>query len=326
MLKTKLILLSVFLLFVVAVEGRAALSQGEIDYLRNDLKKTVDHSGIGSGYTHILNFFIEPDISASTYDVDDDENSQLNIYKFPLQKRYPLNDKGLDIAFRGVASYATLDMDHSILEDNIVDSQWKAYSASLGTGLFIPVAPDLTFVTAADFGLSHMKNSSNYSGMQPTDLTSILDGILYNWNTDAWIGSFVLGLDYELQFAGDYDLDIKGRYTYSHVASFNGSHEFPSFTGSAQTTSVAANFTHPLGFSLSENPFFGVAHLGATAFLGENRDALGFDSFAELGYSVKVNISQLDFFLKSLRLGYQWSVGENVTGHTILFGLDLAVF
>ena len=325
MLKNKLVLLSIFLLFVTAVESRAALSQEEIDYLRNDLKNSVDHSAIGSSYAHILNFFIEPDISASTYDVDDDVNTQLNIYKFPLQKRFSLNDKGLDIAFRGVASYATLEMDHSIQEDNTVDSQWKAYSASLGTGLFIPVVADLTFITAADLGLSHMKNSSNYNGLQVSELASIFDGILYNWNTDAWIGSLVFGLDYDLLF-GDQGLAIKGRYTYSHVASFNGSHDFPSFSGSAQTVSVVADYTHPLGFSLAENPFFGVAHLGAMAFLGENRDALGFDSFAELGYSVKVDISQLDFFVKSLRLGYQWSVGDNVTGHTILFGLDLAVF
>jgi len=90
--------------------------------------------------------------------------------------------------------------------------------------------------------------------------------------------------------------------------------------------SLAADLTHPLGFSIAQYPFFGVAHLGSTAFLGENRDTLGFDSFVELGYSLKVDITDLDFFIQTLRLGYQLSIGDSVEGHTFLFGLDLAVF
>lgn len=326
MLKNKLILLSLILLLFTSAKGRAALSQEDIDPLRDSLKSTVDHSGIGSNYAQILTFFIEPDISASTYDVDDEANSRLNIYKFPLQKRFPTNSDGIEIAFRGIASYATLDMENSPQTAVAVDSQWKAYSASLGSGLFVPVAYDLTLVAAADLGLSHMKNSSKYNGQQAADIAPIFDGILYNWDTDAWIGSLIFGLDYALQFAENYDLDIKGRYTYSHVASFNGSDEFPSFSGYAQTVSLAADLTHPMGFSLNQNPFSGVAHMGATAFLGDNRDTLGFDSFSEFGYSIKVDISRLDYFVQTLRLGYQWSTGENVTGHTILFGVDFSVF
>lgn len=322
MLKNKLTLLFLILLFFTAVEGRTALSPEDIDLLRDSLKSNIDRSDIGSNYAQLLNFFTEPDISASTYDVDDEANSRLSIYKFPLQKRFPANNDGIEIAFRGIASYATLDMDNNIQEDVTVDSQWKAYSMSLGSGLFVPVADDLTLIAAADLGLSHMKNSSKYNGQQATDIASILDGILYNWDTDAWIGSLMFGLDYALQFAESYDLDIKGQYTYSHVASFNGSEDFPSFSGYAQTVSLVADLTHPLGFSLEQNPFFGVAHIGTTVFLGENRDTLGFDSFSEFGYSVKVDISQLDYFVQTLRLGYQWSTGDNVTGHTILFGID----
>ena len=104
------ILLCTLLLFLTVTESKAALTQEEIDHRRSELQNSVDQSSIGSNYVHILNFFIEPDISASTYDVDDDANTRLDIYKFPLQKNFSLNADGLEIALRGIISYATLEM------------------------------------------------------------------------------------------------------------------------------------------------------------------------------------------------------------------------
>ncbi len=326
MWKNKHILLCTLLLSLTVTESKAALTQEEIDHRRSELQNSIDQSNIGSGYAHILNFFIEPDISAATYDVDDDANTRIDIYKFPLQKNFSLNADGWEIALRGIISYATLEMTQNVLEIETIDSKWKAYSGSVGTGLLVPIVKDLTLITAADIGLSHMNNDSKYNGLLSASLGQIFDGILYNWDTDAWIGSLVFGLNYNHLFWEQYALDVTGRYIYSHVSSFNGSSDFPSFDGNAQTLSFAADLTHPLGFSIAQYPFSGVAHLGNTAFLGENRDTLGFDSFIELGYSLKVDITHLDFFVHTLRLGYQWSIGDNVKGHTILFGLDLAVF
>ncbi len=324
--KNRLILLCSVLLSFTVTESRAALSQEEIDFRRNELKRNIDHSNIGSSYAHILSFFVEPDISASVYEVDDDVNTRIDIYKFPLQKNYLLNAEGLEIALRGVASYATLEMTPHVVADETMDSKWKAYSGSVGTGLLVPVTDNLKVITAADLGLSHMSNKNEYHGLVGDTLAPIADGILYNWNTDAWIGSLVLGLDYNKLFAEEYVFDVKGRYTYSHISSFNGSKDFPSFSGNAQTFSLAADLTHPLGFSIAQYPFFGVAHLGNTRFLGKYRDTLGFDSFVELGYSIKVDITHLELFVRTMRLGYQWSIGDNVKGHTVLFGVDLVVF
>jgi len=207
----KLVLSCTLLLSFLVTESKAALSQEEIDLRRNELKNNVDHSGIGSSYAHILNFFVESDISASIYDVDDEANSRIDIYKFPLQKNFSLNSDGWEIALRGIVSYATLEMNSNVLETETIDSKWKAYSGSVGTGLLVPVIDGLTFITAADFGLSHMENSSKYHGLLSNTLAQIFDGILYNWDTDAWIGSLVFGLDYNHLFSEKYILDVKGR-------------------------------------------------------------------------------------------------------------------
>jgi hypothetical protein len=308
------------------MNAHAALSEREIDSKRNQLRENILSSDIGSGYAHILTFFIESDISASTYDVEDEDDTRLNIYKLPMQKDFEINEEGWKVALRGVVGYATLKSRQNVLDDIFVDSKWKAFSGSAGTGLIVPVSSDLALLTAADLGISHMTNSSNYTGASSSIISRLFDGILYNWDTDAWIGSLVFGFDYKHLFTETYDLNVTGRYTYSHVSSFNESDGFPSFDGNAQTVSLAADLKHSLGFSIAQYPISGVAHLGNTTFVGDNRDALGFDSFFDLGYSLEIDISDMAFFVNSLRLGYQWSIGSDVKGHTILFGWDVAVF
>jgi len=321
-----LLLIGLLQLSVVAMNANAALSEEELNNRRHLLKENILSSDLGSGYAHVLTFFIEPDISASTYDIDDEGNTKIHIYKLPMQKSFEINKDGCAIAFRGVVGYATLTNNQKIFEDNFVDSKWKAINGSAGTGLIVPVVNNFNFITAADLGFSHMTNSSTYIGTSSEAISQLLDGILYNWDTDAWIGSLVFGLDYKHLFRETYDLNLKGRYTYNHVSSFNESDNFPSFDGNAQTVSLAVDLTHPVGFSIVQYPISGIAYLGSTTFVGNNRNALGFDSYFDLGYSLKIDISDMSFLVNSIRIGYQWSVGHDVKGHTILFGWDLAVF
>ena len=321
-----IILSLVFFVFATASTANAALSQEDIDSTRNELTTSILNSDLASGYAHVLTFFIESDISASTYDVDDEYNTKLNIYKLPMQKSFKINEEGWRLALRGIVGYATIDNSQNILGDTFIDSRWKAVSGSAGTGLIVPVSDNFDVITALDLGLSHMTNTGKYSGIFSGTASSLLDGILYNWDTDAWIGSLVFGCDYTRLFRDVYDLNVKGRYTYSHVSSFNESNSFPAFDGNAQTVSLAVELKHPLGFSLARYPVSGIAHLGDTMFVGDNRKALGFDSFFDLGYSLEIDISDMGFFINSLRLGYQWNTGSDVEGHTVLFGLDFTVF
>ncbi len=138
----------------------------------------------------------------------------------------------------------------------------------------------------------------------------------------AWYWALIISNPFE----DGYDLDLKGRYTYSYVSSFSESRDLPAFSDSTNTLSWKADFTHPLGVSVADYPLYGIAHLGNTTFVGKNRDVLGFDYFFEFGYSLKIDISRKELPLGSLSLGYQWNKGNKVEGHTILFGWELAAF
>ena len=320
------LLFGVFFVFATATSANAVLSQEDISNTRKQLTTNIINSDLASGYAHVLTFFIEPDISASTYDVDDEYNTKLNIYKLPMQKTFKINEESWRLALRANVGYATIDNSQNILGDTFIDSRWKALSGSVGTGLIVPVLDNFAVITALDLGLSHMTNKGGYSGTFSGTASSIFDGILFNWDTDAWLGSLVFGCDYARLFREVYDLNVKGRYTYSHVSSFNESGSFPAFKGNAQTISLAVELKHPLAFSLAQFPVSGIAHLGDTLFVGDNRKALGFDSFFDLGYSLEIDISDMGFFVNSLRIGYQWNTGSDVEGHTVLFSLDFTVF
>ncbi len=51
--------------FCIAMTNAEALTLDETDELRAVLKDNINHANIGAGYAHMLNFFIQPDISSS---------------------------------------------------------------------------------------------------------------------------------------------------------------------------------------------------------------------------------------------------------------------
>jgi hypothetical protein len=76
----------------------------------------------------------------------------------------------------------------------------------------------------------------------------------------------------------------------------------------------------PIGTRLGGYPLALVGHFGSTTFIGDNRDALGFDTFFEAGLALETDISQNDWPVKKLRLGAMGIFGADVTGWSVIFG------
>ena len=146
------------------------------------------------------------------------------------------------------------------------------------------------------------------------------DGVLFNWDTNAWLAGVVTGLDYGWRWRERYELTAKGRYTYSHIASYSESRDLPGFSENTGTASLKLDLKHPMPFTLRDRPMFGIANVGATAFTGNNRDALGFTHFYDVGYSVGIDLSEKSRYLQDISIGYQVSTGADVDGYSILVG------
>ena len=194
----------------------------------------------------------------------------------------------------------------------------------LWVGLLLPANDNLAFFVAAEVGISRLENVADYRGpLSESILAPVADGIIFNWDTNARLASLTGGLDYRQNVAEVYELGLTARYTFSHIASYSESRDLPSFSENTGTVSAKLDFKHPFNVALGDMPLFGIVHGGATAFTGENRDALGFTHFYEIGYSVGLDVSAHNRYLESFHIGYQLNSGREVDGYSVLLGWTL---
>ena len=298
-----------------------------IDDAREKVKDDLRNSDIGAGYAQMLNFFVDPSISASRLDTDA-EDTRYEVYKLPLQYAFPANDGEWQLVVRGTLSHANAENEFSIIDGEIIDGAiidgtWEADSALIGIGAMVPAGENLSWVVGGQFGISRLENEADYRGELSEFLAPILDGVLFNWDTNARISSLTGGLDYHTQFADKYDVTLNGRYTHSHIASYSESRDLQSFSEDTGTLAASADIEHPWGASLGDVPLFGVARLGATAFTGPSRKALGFSHFYSIGYSVGLDVAERSRYFEGLTLGAQYNFGKDVDGFSLVFGWQL---
>jgi hypothetical protein len=119
------------------------------------------------------------------------------------------------------------------------------------------------------------------------------------------------------------DLDLQAFYTHSYVSSFSDSNDYIGFTIHTDTIDMIADFIHPFNSKIMGYPLSGIIHTGYTVFLGDNRDALGFSNYAELGYSIRFDISREELPLISFNIGAKGIRGDNgVTGWSVILGYN----
>lgn len=109
------------LLALAAVQSKA---QPDLDDLRDQLSRDVSNSSVGAGYAQLLNFFIEPDISASILEADDTE---YDVFKVPLQYERDLTSDGWRLLLRATLSHASAETQFDFDPPfEPVDTEWEA--------------------------------------------------------------------------------------------------------------------------------------------------------------------------------------------------------
>ena len=110
-------------------------AQQERALLRSQLANELRNSDIGAGYAQMLNFFVDPSISASRLEADD--GTDYDVFKVPLQAEFPLNGGRWQLLVRGTLSHATAENEFSLVEGETIDGTWEADSAQLGVGILV---------------------------------------------------------------------------------------------------------------------------------------------------------------------------------------------
>jgi hypothetical protein len=107
--------------------------------------------------------------------------------------------------------------------------------------------------------------------------------------------------------------------TYNHIESIDSSSGLIDFSNQVSIFTVGGEIIYPSNISIFGFPIAIVPNLGSTTFLGNDRDALGFDYYFEAGLSFDADLSNKDWLVKKIRLGAEAMYGEDVSGWTILF-------
>ena len=299
-----------------------SISVAEIDRLRQDALQAFNAERFGAGYSAMINFAVVPDISTARYNIDSDEGDdpRLNVTRIPLRHVFKSDLRDWSPFIEVGLAYQTIKADFDILEGETISADWKASGGSLSTGVEFPITENFSLIPVLDIGLVRLENEANYQGELVTSVVKpVYEGLLFDWDADAWLIGASLGFDYNHDFRKA-DVTVHGSITHNYIDTYDSSSDLIDFDSHDTTLAIKLDSVHPTNLSVGAFPLALVTHVGGTTFLGNNRDALGFDYFFEFGLAIEMDISQKQWHLNKFRLGANAIYGEDVTGWGLLLG------
>jgi hypothetical protein len=312
--------------WLLVVTPFPALAQSGLDEIIDQIRRqAIQQAGpdrLGAGYAAMMNFAAAPDISSATYYIDDASANDptLNVYKIPLRHEFTLEGRDWKPFVQASFGYLDYEATFDFLPQESVKADWKSYGGLLGLGVTMPLDDGLAFVSALDLGLVRLESSADYRGpVAEAVLKPALQGVVFDWDADASLVGATVGLDYNQQF-DSWAVEGRTRLTYNHLDTYDSSSDLIEFDANVTTFTLQVDVIKPLDAKVGGYPLALVSHFGNTTFIGNNRDALGFDYFFEAGLALETDISQNDWPVKKLRLGAMGIFGADVTGWSVIFG------
>lgn len=293
-----------------------------IDQVRQQAIRQAGPDRLGAGYAAMMNFATTPDISAATYYIDSASANDptLNVYKIPLQHEFALEGRDWKPFVQATFGYLDYETKFDFLAGESVKADWKSYGGSLGLGVKVPLEQGFTFVPALDLGLMHLESSADYRGpVAEAILKPALQGAVFDWDANAYLVGATVGLDYNQSF-DSWTVEGRTRLTYNYINTYDSSSDLVEFDAGTTTFTLQIDAVKPIDAQIGGYPLALVGHFGNTTFIGNNRDALGFDYFFEAGLALETDISKNDWPVKKLRLGAMGIFGADVTGWSVIFG------
>lgn len=277
---------------------------------------------LGSAYAHMLAVAAEPEIAVASINIESDEpggeDASLQGVHLPLYREFGMEGRELRWYLQGSLSYVTVeqdqDLDIPVFDTRLgIEYEWTAYSGLAEAGLVIPLGRGFSFAPGFSLGLSRLKNTADFSDRFFEDLLApAADGVLYNWSTNAVLARAHAALRYD-QRHGPYRVKSSAHLTYSHVDSYSESSRFLGFKDHSGAAVFKLDLSRRINSEQAERPIHLIGHLGATSFLGDTRDELGFSSFGEAGVSLGVS---------HYAAGVLFVFGDKVEGLSLVFQYD----
>lgn len=304
--------------------GATFFGHAQPQTLTGEIREQVRGARLGSGYAQLINLSASPELSAANYTVSGSgPDASLDVYRIPYQSHWFTAGTGTDIFWRASAGYLQMKQYLPVQVEgtagSAIDGKWSAASGTAGVLVKVQLGEGFTLEPALDAGVARLRNDAHYRGGAAL-VRPLLDKVLFNWETDAWLVTPTLG------FAWNADgtrsrFSVAGHVARSWIRSFNATDPIQDFSETANVYSLRARYAAPLGHTLAQRPLDGVVYAGYTGFFGANKNALGFDAVAEVGAGLEWPLTPGSGDLLRLRLTAGYLAGRNVQGWNIGLGI-----
>lgn len=294
-----------------------------VDSLREQARADLDPAALGTGYAALIDFAVSPEISAATFRPESSpgvSDETISVFRVPIRYVFSRDGSRLRPFIQATLAYETTEAAFDLLPEERILAEWRTYGASGAVGVEYAVSERLRLLGAINAGFGRIDSTAGYTGpIGQTLVGPALDNLVFGWNADARVLGASLGVDY-LQPFERFDLEIRGSLIHHAVETYDVSTPFVEFDSRATTADLDINAVVPLGRKLWGAPLSVVVLGGGTAFLGPDRDALGFSSFLEAGVAMDMDLRDRASAIKFLRFGAKVIAGSEVDG----FGLIVA--
>lgn len=283
------------------------------------IRAQVAGARLGAGYAQMINLSATPDLSAASYRVDAiDPAANLDVLHLPYESKWLALSPAADLYWKLSAGWLQLKQDFAVSLSPAgggVDSKWTAYSGSAGLLVKYRLGNGFTVEPAIEAGIASLANDASYGG-DAKPLQPLLDGVLFNWSTNAWLvtPSAALGWTAPLD---DGKISLRGHVARSWIGSFDETDPVQRFDEAANIYSIRADYAHATGWTALGRPIDWVGSAGYVGFFCANRDAFGLDAVADVGAGLEAPIVAGRPGAQRARLTAACLFGRGVRGWTV---------
>lgn len=318
--------LDLFLRLAAVVGATAALAGAlHAQTVPDQVRDQVASARLGAGYAQMINLSATPDLSAASYRIDGlDPGADLDVLRLPYQAKWLLLSDEADLYWKVEAGGLRFRQDFhwNPTPDaaGTFGSKWTAYSVGAGVLAKVRLGSGFSIEPAVDVALARLQNRTSYSG-SATVLQPFLDGLLFNWDADAWLVTPGVALEWT-DAVGEGRARVRGHVARSWIASFDETDPVQRFREATNIYSVRGEYLHPTEWKAFERRMSWLAYGSYAGFFGANRGVLGFDAVAEVGVGLELPVTPEAPKAERVRVQAAYLFGSGVRGWTLGLGLQ----
>lgn len=302
----------------------APLFAQTIDQIRDELRRSASADRYSVLAAALGSVTRDGEMSGGSFDIDTEPRAELSRIALPLQANWLGPRDGDSLRAEAAVGYSDLHLSIPDLwsgslsgQETRVETDYRAFTADAGLGPSLALGSGYTVCALAHVGVSYLRNDADYSGPGAALTSSIVDGILFEW--DGWYGVYggSLALRQWHWRLGETELLPLLRYDLRETVDLAVEDAAQEVDASTQWMTVRCDTRTPLGIDIAGEELHGLLGLGYRRFLGTSEKALGFADFYELTVGVDCSAKPVLPLLGTVRVTASLLFGEDVDGWTV---------